>query len=106
MKKIIFLLLLAAINQNIFAQKEKKSKTKDSTISFTVTEMGCKTDSKMVETSLYRLKGVKKVKINGEEVTVTFNPKKINSRAIIQAIENTGSCEKPEEKIHQVKIKT
>lgn len=77
----------------------------DSTVVFTVTEMGCKTDSKMVETALYRKAGIKKVKIEGSTVTVTYNPSKITQSEIISVIENTGTCEDPKAKVHKVSVK-
>ncbi len=82
-----------------------KSTGTDSTVVFTVTEMGCKTDSKMVETALYRKAGIKKVKIEGSTVTVTYNPSKITQSEIISVIENTGTCEDPKAKVHKVSIK-
>lgn len=79
---------------------------KTQTVTFTATDMGCSTDSKMVETALYRKKGVKKVKITGETIVVEFDPSKITVAEIKTTIENTGSCEDPKAKIHKVKIKT
>lgn len=109
-------LMLAAITLIItacFGKNSDKTKTvtaaistvTDSTVVFTVTEMGCKTDSKMVETALYRKAGIKKVKIEGSTVTVTYNPSKITQSEIISVIENTGTCEDPKAKVHKVSVK-
>ena len=80
--------------------------TKTATTTFKASNMGCSTDSKMVETALYRKKGVKKVKIDGESITVTFNPAKISVSDLKTVIENTGTCEDPNAKVHEVEIKT
>jgi copper chaperone CopZ len=76
------------------------------TVQFTVTQMGCSNDQKILETALYRKKGVKKVTIEGESVTVTYNPSKITVDALKSVIENTGTCEDPNDKIHKVKSST
>lgn len=83
----------------------------DSTISsdtvvFSATEMSCATDSKMVEKALYRKKGVKKVIIKDDIITVYFNPSKVKISDLQSAIENTGTCEDPNAKVHKVEIKT
>ena len=78
----------------------------DTTITLTATEMSCKTDAKMVETALYRKSGVKKAVIDGDNITVTYNSKKISAAQIISVIENTGTCEDPNAKVHKVKFKS
>jgi copper chaperone CopZ len=80
--------------------------TKTNTTTFKASNMGCSTDSKMVETALYRKKGVKKVKIDGETISVTFNPAKISVSDLKTVIENTGTCEDPNAKVHEVEIQT
>lgn len=82
------------------------SSSTDTTITLTATEMGCKTDAKMVETALYRKSGVKKVLIDGDNITVTYNSKKISAAQIISVIENTGTCDDPNAKVHKVKFKS
>ena len=77
----------------------------DSTLVLTVSDMECKTDSKLVETALYRKVGIKSVRIEGETITVVYNPKRITSQEIIKVIENTGTCEDPNARVHKVKIK-
>ena len=75
-----------------------------STAVFSATEMSCKTDSKLVEKALFRTKGVKKVLISGESITVTFNPQKVSTATLKSVIENTGTCEDPNAKVHKVEI--
>jgi copper chaperone CopZ len=104
--KISAILVLALCANTIQAQTKKdSSKAKTSTIVFTATDMGCATDSKMVETALYRKKGVKSVKIVGETISVVYNPDKVKPEELKTAIENTGTCEDPNAKVHKVKIK-
>lgn len=93
-------------NNSVELQQKDTTVKKSQTVTFTATDMGCSTDSKMVETALYRKKGVKKVKITGETIVVEFDPSKITIEEIKTTIENTGSCEDPKAKIHKVKIKT
>ena len=112
MNKITLLfvvVLLACCKQTYANNQTNKPQFQDttstsSTVVFTATEMACKTDSKMVEKALFRTKGVKKVTINGESITVTFNPQKVNSDTLKSVIENTGTCEDPNAKVHKVEI--
>ena len=82
------------------------TKSKTATVTFTVTEMGCGTDRKMVETALYRKKGVKNVSITGDTIIITYLPEKVSYTELITVIENTGTCEDPNAKVHKVKFKT
>ncbi len=104
--------LLAILSITIFANSAEAQTKKDtakaitSTVTFTVSDMGCKTDTKMVETALYRKKGVKSVKVEGELITVVYNPDKVKPEELKAVIENTGTCEDPNAKVHKVKINT
>ena len=114
-KTILAISLLVFFQKNSFASAKNTSSkvntnhfanTADSTIVLSVSEMGCKTDSKMVQTALYRRVGIKKVILSEGTVTVTFNPQKISVKEIFSIIENTGTCEDPNAKVHKVKIKS
>lgn len=112
MKQMILAVIMAfpiltySKNKEYVSEKEFNIQlNSDTTITLTATEMGCKTDAKMVETALYRKSGVKKVVIDGDNITVTFNNKKITAAQIISVIENTGTCEDPNAKVHKVKSK-
>ncbi len=102
---VIFLLAFAANNANAQTSKATEQ-AKTSTVIFTATDMGCGTDSKMVETALYRKQGVKSVKIEGETITIVYNPKKVKPEDLKTVIENTGTCEDPNAKVHKVKFKS
>ncbi len=92
----------------LFVNTAKANNSKDTAVkteTFTVTEMGCATDSKMVEKALYRKKGVKKVQLGDGEITITYNITIVKREELIQTIENTGTCEDPNAKVHKVKLK-
>lgn len=103
-------LILSILAIFAFSSPEKSlakgdDETKTSTVVFSVTEMGCATDRKLVETALYRKKGVKKVKIEEETITVTYNSAKVSVDELKAIIENTGTCEDPNAKVHKVTVK-
>ena len=100
---MLFMLIAKTSNANTY---KATPKTKLDTAIFTATAMGCTTDSKMVETALYRKGGVKNVKIKEDVITVVFNSTKITKDELIKVIENTGTCEDPNAKVHKVKVKT
>lgn len=114
MKNIVFnagrllaILTIALLTNNAKAQATKDTaKAKTASITFTVTGMDCQTDSKMIETALYRKKGVKSVKTTDDNITVVYNPDKVKPEDLKTIIENTGSCEDPNVKVYKVKIKT
>ncbi len=105
--KLLVIMLFMIIAKSSYSNvSSSKPKIKLDTAVFTVTGMGCTTDNKMVETALYRKGGVKKVNIKDDVITIVFNPNKVKKDELIQAIENTGTCEDPNAKVHKVKIKT
>ncbi len=102
----IITIVLLTNSANAQTKKDTTQKVSTITESFSVTDMGCSTDSKMVETALYRKKGVKKVKITNEIVAITYDPLKVKREELITVIENTGTCEDANAKVHKVKFKT
>lgn len=113
MKKILLASLCIAAYSQILTADSSTDKLStivaDKTVvteTFTVTDMGCATDRKMVETALYKLKGVKKVVVGNGEVTVTYDSAKVKREDLVKTIENTGTCEDPNAKVHKVKLKT
>lgn len=101
--KWLLILAVACISQTAKAQDSTKAKTQ--TVTFIATEMGCATDSKMVETALYRKKGVKSVVISGDTITVVYNPAKLKPEDLQAVIENTGTCEDPDARVHKARRK-
>lgn len=105
--KTLVTLLFIIIAKTINAQENKiNSKIKLDTTTLTVTAMECSTDSKMVEKALYRQKGVKKVTIKEDIIIIVFNSSKVTQTKLINVIENTGTCEDPNAKVHKVTIKS
>lgn len=104
--RMLAVIAVILITNTAEAQSKDSTKSKTSTVTFTATDMGCGTDRKMVETALYRKKGVKSVAIEGESVTVVYYTAKVKPEELQAVIENTGTCEDPNAKVHKVKIKT
>lgn len=86
------------LTANSICTEEEPKVTTDS---FDVTNMTCHKDAKIVERRLYRLKGVKKVRIDGDVVIVTYSNKKTDSKAIIAVIEGSGTCSDPNDQTHK-----
>lgn len=114
-KCLLILSMMVFLTSNAFAKAKNdipittnsiQSSLIDTSIHLKVTEMSCKTDAKMVQTALYRKSGIKKVSIVDDIVSVLFNPLKISMIEIINTIENTGTCEDPNAKVHKVKFNT
>lgn len=88
-----------ANNTNYQVANDKEPKMVTDT--FEVTNMNCHDDANIVERRLYRLKGVKKVRIVDGTVIVTYNNTKTNSKNIIATIEDSGTCTDPNDKTHK-----
>jgi copper chaperone CopZ len=101
---LLMLCLFVGLSNDSQAQS-KDHKNNTDTVSFTATSMDCPLDSKLVETALYRQKGVKKVKIDADTIVVVFNSNKNTADQLKTVIESTGSCEDPNDKIHKAEIK-
>ena len=72
---------------------------------FKVSNMSCHKDANLVTRSLYRLSGVRKVEVKGETVIVKYDSAKVTSATLKKAIEGTGTCEDPANKVHKAKKK-
>lgn len=110
MKSIIKIIILSIIGFGFFtAASAEKSQTSITnglvTDTFSVTNMNCHKDANLVERSLYRLKGVKKVQVNGETIIVKYDNTKTTAKQITTAIEGTGTCEDANDKTHKAKKK-
>jgi copper chaperone CopZ len=105
--KYLAILTIALFANAANAQTTTKdsSKVKPASITYSVSDMDCKTDSKMVETALYRKKGVKSVKTIDDAITIVYDPSKVKPEELKTIIENTGTCEDPNAKVHKVIIK-
>lgn len=67
----------------------------------------CATDLKMIAANVEKMKGVSSCKPGKPGATttfeVTYKPALVTEKEIYAAIENTGSCEKPDERPYKVK---
>ena len=105
--KVLAIITIAIFSNFAKAQTTKDStKAKTATVTFTVTAMDCRTDSKMVETTLYRKKGVKSVKTTDDNITIVYSPDKIKPEELKAVIESTGTCEDPNARVHKATIKS
>lgn len=93
-----------------FAQSTKeKGQIADTTKTLTTKVKGitCSTDLKMISANVEKLKGVSTCKAGKTGPTTTFeivyNPALITEKEIHSAIQNTGSCENPDERPYKIK---
>ena len=81
----------------------------DTTLVITTKVKGitCSTDLKMISANVEALKGVHSCKSGKTGPTstfeISFNPSVVTAKEIYAVIENTGSCENPDERPYKVK---
>lgn len=84
---------------------QKADSTK--TVAVKVKGVTCSMDIKMISANVEKLKGVSTCKTEKQGPTTTFdvlyNPTMVTEKEIYAAIENTGSCETPNERPYKVK---
>jgi len=105
--------LLLIASSSIFATNTNTYKIEDkafanmaaSTITdtFSVSNMGCHNDQNLIERALYRLSGVKKVTMLEGKIAVKYDTGKLTEKQIIAAIEGTGTCESPDDRVYKAK---
>lgn len=104
---VLAFIVLTAIT-NIASTQITTQKT-DSTKTITVKVKGisCSMDLKMISANVEKLKGVSSCKAGKMGTTSLFevklNPALVTEKEINTAIENTGSCENPDEKPYKIK---
>ncbi|MCG9910702.1 MAG: hypothetical protein MH137_05305 [Flavobacteriales bacterium] len=102
-------ILLTATAKFAFTQIPTPIQNSDSLkiASVKVKGITCSTDLKMISANVEKVKGVSSCKAGKQGTTTTFeikyNPTIATEKDIFSAIENTGSCEKPEERPYKVK---
>ena len=114
-KLFVVALLLTATTHVAFAQtscckgSDKSQCTTDSikTTSVKVKGISCSMDLKMISANVEKLNGVSSCKSGKQGTTTTFevkyNPASVTEKEIFAAIENTGSCENPDERPYKIK---
>ncbi len=105
-----FVLAIIVLTANsAFLQTTTTSQTTDSLKTATVKVKGitCSMDLKMISANLGKVKGVSSCKAGKQGTTTTFevkyNPASVTEKEIFAAIENTGSCENPDERPYKIK---
>jgi L,D-peptidoglycan transpeptidase YkuD (ErfK/YbiS/YcfS/YnhG family) len=92
-----------------FTQDTANNQNADSLITSTVKVKGitCSMDLKMISANVESLQGVRKCNVGKQGTSTTFeityNPAFVKETEIYAAIENTGSCENPDERPYKVK---
>ncbi len=103
------IIALTAIANSAFSQTSTTNQTTDSLKTATIKVKGvtCSMDLKMISTNVEKVKGIDSCKIGKQGTTTTFivkyNPLLVTEKEIFAAIENTGSCENPNEKPYKIK---
>lgn len=92
-----------------FSQTTAANQTTDSfkTATFKVKGVSCSMDLKMISSNVEMVKGVSSCKAGKQGTTTTFevkyNPALVAEKEIFAAIDNTGSCESPDERPYKIK---
>jgi copper chaperone CopZ len=109
-KIFVLAFIMMTVTTNIaFSQTTINSNTTDSLKSASIKVKGitCAMDLKMISANVEKLNGVSNCKAGKQGTTTTFeikfNPALVNEKDIFATIENTGSCENPEERPYKVK---
>jgi len=101
--------IFIAANTPAFASENNKIHISDSLLTTQVKVKGitCATDLKMIATNVQKLPGIVSF-VPGKQGTTTifelqYNRYQVSEKEIHAAIENTGSCELPDERPYKVK---
>jgi L,D-peptidoglycan transpeptidase YkuD (ErfK/YbiS/YcfS/YnhG family) len=103
------LLVLLISTHFAFSQATDNNQNADSLITSTVKIKGitCSMDLKMISANVESLQGVTKCNVGKQGTSTTFeityNPAFVKETEIYTAIENTGSCDNPDERPYKVK---
>lgn len=108
---VLAIIVLTAATQanNALSQTTASNQATDSIKIITVKVKGitCSTDLKMISANVQKLKGVSSCQTGKQGTTTTFeikfNPALVTEKEIYTAIENTGSCENPDERPYKIK---
>lgn len=101
--------VLTATTNIAFSQTSTTNQTTDSLKTTTVKVKGitCSMDLKMICANAEKVKGVSSCKPGKQGTTTAFevkyNPTLVTEKEIFSTIENTGSCENPNERPYKIK---
>jgi len=110
--KSFFLAVVVLMASTNFAFSQTTPTTQQTetvkTINVKVKGISCSTDLKMIAANVEKLEGVSSCKTAKKGTTTTFkikmNAALVTEKEIHAAIENTGSCENPNERPYKVKL--
>jgi copper chaperone CopZ len=106
---VLAIIVLTAAANSGFSQTTTTNQTTDSlkTATLKVKGVTCSMDLKMISANVEKVKGVSSCKVVKQGTTTTFevkyNPAFVTEKEIFATIENTGSCENPDERPYKVK---
>lgn len=102
-------IVFTASSNTAFSQIKTYNQTIDSLKTTIVKVKGitCSMDLKMISVNVDKVKGVSSCKVRKQGTTTTFevkyNSALVTEKEIFAAIENTGSCENPDERLYKIK---
>ncbi len=104
---VLAFIVLTATTSIAFAQSTTQKNDTTKTVTLKVKGISCSMDLKMISANVEKLKGVSSCKAGKMGTTssfeVKFNPALVTEKEIHIAIENTGSCENPDERPYKIK---
>jgi len=106
---VLAFIVLTATTNIAFSQTTSTQTTTDSlkTATIKVKGINCSKDLKMISDNVDKVKGVSSSKVVKQGTVTTFevnyNPTLVSEKEIFAAIENTGSCENPDERRYKIK---
>lgn len=104
---VLAFIVLTATTNIAFAQSNTQQTDTTKTITIKVKGINCSMDLQMISANVEKLKGVNSCKAGKMGTTssfeVKYNPALVTEKEIHTAIENTGSCENPDERPYKIK---
>ncbi|MCX7743606.1 MAG: hypothetical protein N2167_03475 [Flavobacteriales bacterium] len=106
---IFIMTFIITTTNSVFSQNNRIDTNRDSLKTFTIKVKGisCSMDLSMISANVEKLQGVIRCKPLKQGPTstfeITYNPSKVSENEIFLAIENTASCENPDERPYKVK---
>lgn len=107
---VVAFIILTATTSIAFSQSPgNTNQSADSAKTITVKVKGitCSMDLKMISANIEKMKGVNSCKAGKMGTTssfeIKFNPAEVTEKEIYSTIENTGSCENPDERPYKIK---
>lgn len=106
---VLAIIVLTATANSVFSQTTNTNQQADTikTASIKVKGITCAMDLKMISANVEKVKGVSSCKAGKQGTTTTFevkyNPALATEKEIFAAIENTESCENPDERPYKIK---